>query len=133
MTPIKQTLFSDEKTGVVGNCLQACVASIIDLPLESVPHFTWYMSEWANRLYMFLDQQGYKFNGCHNIRHDDGFWKRGFKGIDGYAIVGGSSPRGTWNGHAVIYKDGHPCFDPHPDNKFLTEVKDVYIIEKNNP
>jgi hypothetical protein len=132
MTPLKQTLFSDEKKGVIGNCLQACVASLLDLPLEEIPHFTWYMSEWANRLYIFLDGRGYKFNGTRNIKHDGVSWLKDFKGIDGYIIVGGGSPRGIWNGHAVIYKDGEPFFDPHPDNTFLTSEEDVYVIEKLN-
>ena len=32
--------------------------------------------------------------------------------------------------HAVIYKDGEPFFDLHPDNTFLTTEEDFYVIEE---
>lgn len=129
MTPQKQTIFSDEKKGTVGNCLAACVASLLDLPIEALPHFSWYMGDWYRMLYNFLKEKGYEVNGTQTIKENPD-WHKGFKGIDGYVIVGGKSPRGIHNGHAVIYKDGQPFFDPHPDNNFLTEAEDFYTIEK---
>src|ERR1035437_7996426 len=113
MLPQKQTIFSDEKQGTVGNCLQACVASLLDLQISEVPHFSWYMGEWYHRLYQFLKTKDCEGYGTWSVKsHPD--WK-GFKGIDGFVIAGGTSPRGIFNGHAVIYKDGEPFFDPHPD------------------
>jgi hypothetical protein len=128
MTPLKQTIFSDEKKGTVGNCLQTCVASLLDLPIESVPHFSWYMSDWFRKLYMFLEEKGYSVKMLSVKTNPD--WRSEFKGLDGYIIMGGGSPRGVWNGHAVIYKDGEPFFDPHPDNTFLTTEEDFYVIER---
>ena len=39
MIPINQTLYLDRDNNEVGNCMQACVASILELPLNQVPHF----------------------------------------------------------------------------------------------
>ena len=47
MKPVKQT-----RTGSNGNCFQACVASVLELPLEAVPDFCngadWFLefSKW---------------------------------------------------------------------------------------
>jgi hypothetical protein len=128
MTPQKQTIFSVEQMGTVGNCLQSCVASLLDLPLKEVPHFTWYMGDWFRKLYSFLEEKGYSVVML-NIKQNPN-WTEEHKGLDGYFIVGGTSPRGIFNGHAVIYKGGESFFDPHPDNTFLEEAKDVYIIQK---
>lgn len=128
MTPQKQTIFSHEKKGTVGNCLSACVASLLDMQIEDLPHFSWHMSDWFRILYMFLEDHGYSVKMLPIKNNPD--WKTEFNGIDGYLIVGGGSPRGIKNGHAVIYKDGQPFFDPHSDNTFLTSEDDFYVIEK---
>ena len=130
MTPLKQTIFSNEKAGTVGNCLQSCVASLLDLPIEEVPHFSWYMSDWFRKLYSFIEEKGYVVI-ITGVKQNPN-WREEIKGIDGYVIVGGKSPRGIFNGHAVIYKDGEPFFDPHPDNTFLLEIEDVYNIRKKS-
>lgn len=128
MTPQKQTIFSDEKKGTVGNCLSACVASLLDMQVEDIPHFSWHMSDWFRILYMFLEDRGYSVKMMPTKTTYQ--WKEHVKGLDGYLIVGGGSPRGIKNGHAVIYKNGQPFFDPHPDNTFLTKEDDIYVIEK---
>ncbi len=35
----KQTIFTDHEKGLYGNCLQACIANLLELPLSEVPHF----------------------------------------------------------------------------------------------
>lgn len=39
MTPVDQTILHDPQTGAIGNCMQAAIASLLDLPLDAVPHF----------------------------------------------------------------------------------------------
>jgi len=40
MIPLDQTIYGDGENGrSVGNCWQACIASMLDLPLDKVPHF----------------------------------------------------------------------------------------------
>lgn len=131
MTPQRQTIFSAPEIGIHGNCFSACIASLMDLPLEHVPHFSSHGPNWFNVFYEFIKTTEFEFNGtCYIPNTPD--WKD-FKGVDGYVIIGGGSPRGIKNGHAVIYKDGYPFFDPHPDESFLTKEEDLYLIEKKKP
>jgi len=39
MTPQKQLFGHDPTQGVYGDCARACVACLLDLPIEDVPHF----------------------------------------------------------------------------------------------
>lgn len=134
MTPVKQTRFSDPSKGIHGNCMTACFASLFDLPLEKVPDFITIEKEgkdWIQVMLDFIWDQGCEFNGRGFSEHIS--MPEYNHGIDGYVIVGGPSPRGKViapSGHAVIYKDGKPFFDPHPSNDFLLEVEDFYIIER---
>jgi hypothetical protein len=130
MTPQKQTIFTDEKNGINGNCFTACIASLFDLPIDQVPHFSSHGENWFKVFYDFLKTTDFEINGTWHIPTNPK-WKS-FKGIDGYVIVGGKFPRGTKNGHSVIYKDGEPFFDPHPDNNFLLIEEDVYLIERRS-
>jgi hypothetical protein len=126
MTPIKQTILSNPDTGTRGNCFQACLASLLDLPIEKVPDFHEMGTDWADSFYDFLDRNGCYFYGTPSFNAI-----ASEKGIDGYVIVGGTSPRGIISGHSVIYKDGQPFFDPHPSNDFLLEPQEVYSIERD--
>lgn len=123
MTPQKQTIVSDPHTGAHGNCLSACLASLLDIPVENTP--TFYGKDWGVELIKFLDENGCDFNGCASFAEIE---KE--TGIDGFVIVGGGSPRGLSCGHAVIYKNGEPYFDPHPSNDFLTKPEMVYSITR---
>lgn len=128
MTPQKQTILTDINKGIVGNCFSACIASLFDLDIKNVPHFASFGQDWFPKFYSFISNTDFEINGSLYIPTNPK-WKE-FKGIEGYVIVGGKSPRGYKNGHAVIYKNGEKFFDPHPDNTFLLELWDVYLIEK---
>lgn len=41
MTPRKQTYSHDPDNGVFGDCARTCLAALLELPNESVPHFLW--------------------------------------------------------------------------------------------
>ena len=53
MTPVFQTRYGKGD----GNCLNACVASLLDLPLSQVPDFC-IDGEWFDRLYNFCNERG---------------------------------------------------------------------------
>lgn len=59
MTPVDQTEFGPFR----GNCLSACVASLLDLPISEVPTFTDRHAEggvdWVNGLATWLDARGW--------------------------------------------------------------------------
>lgn len=122
MTPIDQTIVSN----INGNCQQAVIASVLDLPLEEVPHFIEYEEKWGIVLMDFMAKQGYPYIGWNNperypfrgntfadIMKFDGGW-------NGYFPA--SVPSQTFEGctHAVVVDmDLNIVHDPNPNKKAL--------------
>ena len=117
MTPVDQTTFAAE-----GNCFSACVASILDLPIERVP---WFMGPvengkgWWDRFCAWCDANGVRttYNGDPtNVPA-------------GYAIMTGRSPRSS-RYHAVVALDGAMVHDPHVgDRRGVLDVLDWITVE----
>ena len=116
MTPTKQTKFGAGE----GNCLNACLASLFDIPLENTPDFGKMRGLWVTGFLRFIKKMGHEYVGTG--KPDE------VAETKGYVIVCGVSPRNLM--HSVIYLDGKPFHDPHPSNEFLTEVRYFYMIEK---
>lgn len=103
MKPIMQTVF-----GADGNCMQACIASLLELSLDEVPQFPvhgqflalerWLMPQSIRPVAFPVGKVR-----VHNV----------------YYIGAGISPRGLR--HAVVCKDSIIVHDPHPDNSGLDE------------
>jgi hypothetical protein len=120
MKPVDQIVFEDNK----GDCFRACVASILELPLEEVPNFT----EWSD-MYKAAEEwfstKGFKLYSLHVKDHvllDDIFFM-----CSDYCILGGKSPRLTQGGsvkyHSVVAR-AHGwgleiVHDPHPSRAGL--------------
>lgn len=130
MTPITQTeLYDPARPDHRGNCWQTVLASVLDLPLDEVPHFV---------------QDDHTHNGRENFEWD--WWKRSidwlrdrgmkleYAKVDEtpgeYLLVSGKSPRGDGTiYHVVIYRDGVMVHDPHPDGTgLLTVESNAYAI-----
>jgi|ERR1035437_5593358 hypothetical protein len=47
-----------------GNCMQAAIASLLELSLEKVPHFLESGQKWFEIFYAFIREQGYDYDGC---------------------------------------------------------------------
>lgn len=117
MRPVKQSLIHDPANGVQGDCQRAVIASLLELPLSSVPHFgeiaqgdsTIFWAEVQN----FLASYGYVYVTTSNmIAFGDtnaNFWHE----------IAGPSPRDPEVMHAVVGLNGNIAFDPHPDNRGL--------------
>lgn len=114
MTPVEQRIPHDPMNGMYGDCMRACVASILDLEIEEVPHF--YASgdqdTFDDELYAFLKSKGL---AELNIKWRDMFKEQYiFRGVTGiYHIITGRTKDGAW--HAVVGMDGEVVFDPDPD------------------
>ena len=123
MKPVKQTIYNQSVNGV-GNCLQACIASIFELPLSEVPNFIEYErgnSENLQAMIEWLKPMGFKpltlwFADWNDLNN----WKP-----PGYHMIYGYSERGIK--HAVVGYQGEMVFDPHPDNTGLSTV-DSYTV-----
>lgn len=110
MTPVDQDIYSDKEKGIFGNCLQACIASMLDFSLEDVPHF---MQESPDNPWIsakeWIKEKGYVvFSFCTTATVLDSLYIEGiYQNIDGrqcysprYCILCGPGPRGV--NHAVI-------------------------------
>lgn len=119
MTPLRQTRFYDPTLPADqqrGNCLQAVLASLLDSPLDAVPHFVqdhvdhdgdnnpeW---DWWHRMVAWLAERGWGMH--HALPLSD------YPGE--HLAVSGPSPRGNGIHHITIYRDGDMVHDPHPDD-----------------
>jgi hypothetical protein len=101
MIPITQTIF----TTPGGNCMAACIASILELPLGMLPNPQGGNGEWYLEWQAWLRQ----YNLQILVFEHGGEWIP-----TGYSILCGKSPRGDWR-HAVVCFDGAMVHDPHPD------------------
>ena len=120
MIPITQT-----ETGDRGNCLSACVASLLEIPIESVPNFT---------------SEPYEPPGMQPLRLNEWLSKLGLQAIyyvtdtmhcnhacpDDYYIITGFSPRGR--PHVVIGHQKQIVHDPHPTRAGLVSIDGLIVI-----
>lgn len=125
MKPVFQTLPNPEG---VGNCLQACIASILELSLEQVPHFAlWYDSpDWHEKMNDWLMQTAgiYAITVAANSMYLEKTY--------GYALLNGLSERGVM--HSVVMKDGVMVHDPYPNGKGIVtpESYGLFICTEPN-
>jgi hypothetical protein len=105
MIPVQQTIFGPPH----GDCYRACVASILELPIDDVPNFVESGDKWIEATEDFL----LKFRLQPITLMVDHCRDAGLIPA-GYHIIGGKSPRGDFY-HAVVGFKGNRVYDPHPD------------------
>jgi hypothetical protein len=129
--PVLQDQFYDPDAPVDrqrGNCLQAALASLLDLPLDEVPPFVqdhvdhdgdsvneWH---WWNRMLLWLRDRGLGVTSAGVCDPEPGE----------YVLAMGPSPRGKGIHHVVINRDGQLAHDPHPDATGLVNVESIYMV-----
>ena len=113
-----------------GNCMNACVATLLNVPLEQVD-VVWNETNWLQQLNDVIHPLGYCFTEWE-FDTSNHIWP--WMG-ECLVIATGDGPRGLM--HAVIMrhfidKDDRHClenvFDPHPEGRFLNNVKYVGIF-----
>lgn len=123
MKPVKQLIYNQGTNGV-GDCLRACVASIMELPIETVPNFVEYEkgnAEYLEVLINFLKPYSLKpLTLWFADWNDEKNWIP-----PGYHMIYGYSERGIK--HAVVGYQGKVVFDPHPDETGLASI-DSYTV-----
>lgn len=122
MIPVRQTIFGvDLENRVFGNCHQACVASLLELPLDEVPHFYYDNDGIAGerRVAEFLDGLGlaqasipFHTDDLNALLVQMETWAPGIE-----YILGGMSPRG--HNHSVVCCGERLIHDPHPSDDFV--------------
>lgn len=102
MTPVYQT-----RTGAQGNCFAACIASILDIPLSTVPDFT--DDGFVEEVAEFLQPRNLLYM---RVSKNDPLLKQMFGYGKCYHTIEGTSTRG--GPHACVGMNGKIVFDPHP-------------------
>lgn len=108
MIPVDQTYLVDTHPLIEGNCLQAAVASIYELPLDAVPHFILFGDFWFAAMAKYVESRGLSIEKVTESSD--------------YVLAFGPSPRGVR--HAVVWKDGKLAHDPHPSRDGLVGEPD---------
>jgi hypothetical protein len=112
-----------------GNCFAACVASILEMPIDAVPDFTTF-DDWTVRWNKWLRPMNLAM--MHVTVPTEGFKEWSQQCMPGYTIPAVASPRGNWL-HAVVAFDGEIVWDPHPAREMgtgpIVEVTYFYVID----
>lgn len=139
MIPVIQTkvVVNNSKGEMVvrGNCLAACVASLLEMPITEVPNVEvfYHIDEpfYWEVLWRWLGSYGYQLGIDDRFRcfHGDDT-KSEFKEVlkDEYYLVSGKSSRGFQ--HICIYKNGQLVHDPHPSKEGLMTEEYFEHLEK---
>lgn len=115
-----------------GNCVAACVATIVGAPLERVPHFIEFGiaygdsakveevsagNNWWAMMLGFLAGHGLWVVELDEVTDAD---------PHELVLVAGMSPRGVM--HQVIYRSGRLWHDPHPSRDGVLDVREVLAV-----
>ena len=108
--PVFQTKFRtnnpDGTAATRGNCMAACLASLLGKELSEVPAFEEnFAGDWEGDLVNWLDSLGLELLTTWDQPSDED--ERYFK-------ITGRSPRGNWY-HSCIWHRGQIVHDPYPD------------------
>lgn len=124
MRPTDQTTFGDKQ----GNCFAACIASVLELPLEDVPNFcVVYPDTWYDELNAWLHERGMFAMGFSAPTAE--FFREHMR--DAWCIVSGPAARGC--DHATVWRNGALQHDPHPSRAGIISAKDVIVFGLLDP
>jgi hypothetical protein len=121
---VDQTTFWDPEDDSKGNCTEACIASIFNIPLEEVRPF------WDPEM-----PDSYRFyRNMENFCMSRGYWlhriDREFV-MEGIYIASGPAARGC--SHMVVMRDGELLHDPHPSRAGLLEIQHTWLLIPVDP
>ncbi|AYD81595.1 hypothetical protein HYP71_gp101 [Arthrobacter phage KBurrousTX] len=127
MIPVDQDILHTEET--VGNCWQACVASLLDLPLDQVPHFILHEDWWeATKAFVAVHKPGWTMEHYDvtfpvYVPHDH-------EGAPQHVIGSGQSPRGDFLHAAIVSAvTGELVHDPHPSRAgFAGDMDSMFVL-----
>lgn len=106
---VTQTILAGDPDGRLGNCLQAAVASLLELNLDDVPHLA-EADDWIEAVAGFARLRGF-----------DTVWRGGGAPAPVRGLAFGPTVRSAELLHAVAIVDGR-IWDPHPSRVGLTSV-----------
>lgn len=126
MIPVFQTTFvPDETDAEAGNCLAACVATILERDIADVPNFA-AEEKWFEAFEVWCYYQGFGLVVEYPGPAASWYVSPGI-----FAIATGKSPRGAWNHCVVVDHFGQLAHDPNPEGGGLDgPAHDVTFLVK---
>lgn len=122
MIPVNMTVMHNPPDSI-GDCFRCCIASILELPADKVPHVmggaNWddKSGQWFKDLNAFLKPMGLVYVDFEVP--SDRPWQ--FDDIgEIYHVISGSSPNLDGTGHSVVAKSGIVVHDPAPSKLGLS-------------
>jgi len=126
MIPVDQLIVPWSYPGPpYGDCLRACIASLLELPADAVPHFMDYPdSEGGDRgeqhLREWLASRGIGY--LVNFVPLEDLEAVAEHGLYGYHVmIGSGGPKGAQ--HAVVAYRGRVVHDPHPERPGILPIE----------
>ena len=118
------TVTHDPENGVRGDCFRCCIASLLELPAQAVPHvmdYDWTVSEpgpgqWFKTLNDWLQQFDLTYLEFEFKPEQQWNWKAFDTSFNCYHTLSGQSPRAP---HTVVAHNGEMVHDPHPNRAGL--------------
>lgn len=121
MIPIDQTEFAGEGD-TKGNCLQAALASLLELPLTAVPHFAGTPTDWYPSMVAWLAEREYSLVISAYHLHDQAL-----------GLMAGPSPRSADVNHVVVAMGADMVHDPHPSRAGLASAVEWWYLVPFDP
>jgi hypothetical protein len=138
MKPVDQTVVADKK----GDCLRACVCSLLELPIDAAPNFAeldffvgldaWLAERGLRFIRFSIPDDGYRNEkyGCDLSHESVWFGYAGQEGNPDYMLAWGQSPRNNAEGmprqHIIVAQaDGYGvkvAHDPHESRAGLVKI-----------
>jgi hypothetical protein len=126
VTPVDQTRFGHG----AGNCLAACIASLLDLSIDQVfdipeggkdPDYWGIVDRWLTErglglAYVTVRKEGDDERLGATVRIPP----------DAHYMAWGESPRNL--SHSVIYRSGELIHDPHPSRDGILRVENIAFL-----
>jgi len=109
----KQTILDDTN----GNCLAACISSLLDANIDDVPNP---QKDWWHEVNKWLLEN----HACEMMNIT--FNENHMPSIPMIAV--GDSPNYPGKKHAVLWKNKKMIFDPSPNDKGLNGKPEYYIV-----
>lgn len=104
MQPVTQIITRPNAENLPGDCFRAAVASVMELPLDGVPHFMLFGDKWLDAFFMWMEERGFSVS----------FTTDAFDvPTDTFYLLTGKSPRGDFK-HTVVARNSETLHDPHP-------------------
>jgi hypothetical protein len=133
LKPVDQRIIDPK----IGDCMTACIASLLELPYEDVPHFTGIEAKggrWFHAMLGFLRRKGYQFMGTYSTNEPPLILGQELAercpGVGGLYMAGGPSPRLNCSHAVLIDAWGKVVHDPHPSRLGVLSITHVNMIEK---